>query len=249
MNGKLALGSIATVIAAAFTMGTPAHAADLKLRYTKAPPAIPLLYNWTGFYLGANIGGAFSAENATTPLGIFPTDPSGVLGGVQAGYNYMLSPDWLIGIEGEFDWTAAQGIANYSNAVNVATLTTNHDFYDTVDGRLGYVVGPWLFFAKGGTAWMNADYALLGNGAGLAFNTSATINTTRPGWNIGAGAEYMLSPYWSVKVEYDYLDFGNKTLNFGIPFVGPSLGIATQVHEVKFGVNYHWLSGNLFGGL
>jgi len=248
MNGKLGLGSIITLVAAASAISSPAQAADVSPRYAKAPA--PLLYNWTGFYVGANFGGAISAgETVSTPLGVFASDPSGVLGGVQAGYNYMFAPDWLIGIEGEFDWTAAQGIANYIDSTNAATLTSHHNFYDTLDARLGYVLGPWLFFAKGGAAWMNADYMLLGNGAGLAFNTSNTINTTRPGWTIGAGAEYMLSPYWSVKAEYDYLDFGNQTFNFGIPIVGPSLGISTRVHEVKFGVNYHWLPENLFGGL
>lgn len=243
---KLAFGRI-VLLALAVAMGVPAHAADLNARYAKAPPAIPPpLYNWSGFYAGANFGGAFGAENASTPLGTFATDPSGVLGGVQAGYNYMFSPDWLLGIEGEFDWTAAQGVANYGNAGNVATLTSNHDFYDTLDGRVGRVLGPWLFFAKGGVAWMNADYALNGNGGALGVNNSTSISSTRTGWNIGAGAEYMLSRFWSVKVEYDYLDFGNQTVNFGIPLVGPALGIATQVHEVKFGVNYHWL-GMPFG--
>jgi len=239
---------MATTVAAAIAIGSPTQAADLRYAKTSANP--PLLYNWTGFHVGANFGGAFSAgETVSTPLGVFASDPSGVIGGVQAGYDYMFAPDWLIGIEGEFDWTAAQGVANFTNSTNAATLTSHHNFYDTLDGRLGYVVGSWLFFAKGGAAWMNADYNLLGNGAGLGFNSSDTINTSRTGWTIGAGAEYMLSPYWSVKAEYDYLDFGNQTLNFGIPIVGPSLGISTRVHEVKFGVNYHWLPGSLFGGL
>ena len=179
MNRKLTLGSITTLIMGAIAVGTPSHAADLGASFGKA--STPLLYDWTGFYLGANIGGAFSAENISTPLGNYPSDPSGVMGGVQAGYNYELSPNWLIGVEGEFDWTAAQGIANYSNSANVASFTSQHEFYDTFDARLGYVLGSWLFFAKGGAAWMAANYQLVGNGAGLAFNTTASINTTRPG--------------------------------------------------------------------
>jgi opacity protein-like surface antigen len=86
----------------------PAHAADL---LAKAPPA-PAAYSWTGAYVGANFGGVFNSGGVTTPLGTGSTDPSGALGGGQFGYNYQFS-SWLLGIEGEFDGTTAQGSTNF----------------------------------------------------------------------------------------------------------------------------------------
>jgi opacity protein-like surface antigen len=101
MNSKLPtrLVTAVTLIAA----GASAHGADLNdLRML-------LLPQWTGVYLGGNLGGAFSEEKAVTPLGLWSPNSSGVFGGGQLGYNFMVAPNWLIGIEGELDSSAAQG--------------------------------------------------------------------------------------------------------------------------------------------
>jgi opacity protein-like surface antigen len=245
MNGKLAIARIAAAGSIAIALCATANAADLSARpaYTKAPPPMMQpLYNWTGFYVGANFGGAFSSEDVTTGDGsTFSPNPSGVLGGVQLGYNYQFSPNWLVGIEGELDWTSASGSGNFfSLAPGAGSFTSNHNWYDTLDGRLGYVMGSWLLYVKGGVAWMNADYTM------SATTGAASINTTRVGWNIGAGAEFMIMPQWSAKLEYNFLEFGSDTYGFAVPVFGGTR-ISTEVHEFKVGLNYHWLPGTLFG--
>jgi len=238
MNGNLALAKMAAVGAVAIALCVPAAAADLGARpvYTKAPPPmLQPLYNWTGFYVGAHFGGAFSSESET---GGISTDPSGVLGGVQLGYNYQFAPNWLIGLEGEMSWTSASGNSNFISGPTAITFTSNHNWYDTLAGRLGFVQGAWMFYAKGGAAWMNADYAV----SGVPFGASS-INATRNGWTVGAGAEYMIAPSWSAKLEYAYLDFGSDTFGFG----GVGTNVNTQVHEIKVGLNYHLPPGTLFG--
>jgi opacity protein-like surface antigen len=205
--------------------------------YTKA--AAPIAYHWAGAYAGANLGGAFSAgEHVLTPIGTDRTNPSGALGGLQFGYNYLVAPTWLVGIEAELDWTSAQGKTNFVDPAGTASLsiTSDHNWYDTVSGRVGYVMGPLMLYAKGGAAWMNADYRMEVN-SGLDGLTST--NTTRPGWIAGGGLEYMLGSRWSAKLEYDHLDFGSKTLAFANPF-GNSVNFKTAVNEVKAGVNYHF---------
>ncbi len=212
---------------------TPASPSDL---YAKAPAAT--LYHWAGAYVGANFGGAFSAgEEVITPIGGDSINPSGVLGGLQFGYNYLLAPTWLVGIEAELDGTSAEGKSNFVDPAGTASLsiTSDHNWYGTLSGRIGHVMGPLMLYAKGGAAWINADERMEVN-SGLDGLTLGS--TTRAGWNAGAGLEYMLGSRWSAKFEYDHLDFGSTTLGFVNPF-GNSVSFKTAVNEVKAGVNYH----------
>ena len=206
--------------------------------YAKAPAAPAIAYYWAGPYIGANFGGAFSAgEHVLTPIGWGATNPSGALGGLQFGYNYLVAPTWLVGIEAELGWTSAQGKTNLVDPAGTAALsiTSNQNWYDTLSGRIGYVMGPLMLYGKGGAAWMNADYLLEVN-SGL--DSVTTTNTTRPGWVAGVGLEYMLGSHWSAKLEYDHLAFGRKTLTLVNPF-GNSVTFETAVNQVKAGVNYH----------
>jgi opacity protein-like surface antigen len=221
VSGKSAFANAVAAGALVFSFCTCAVAADLTRR---PPPPLAPVYTWNGFYVGGFLGGVTSNETATDPFGFTASpDPSGFLGGVQAGYNYQVAPNWLIGIEGELGWTSANGSSQ--------GFTSDHRWYDTLDGRLGYVMGSWLLYAKGGAAWMNADYSVPG----------LSVNITRTGWNIGGGAEFMLAPQWSAKAEYNFLDFGKD----GIFPIAAS--VDTQVHEFKVGVNYHFAPGTLFG--
>ena len=221
MTGKLAVANVVAV--SALALCTSVYAADLSRR--PPPPLMQPIYTWNGFYVGGHFGGVSTREDANDGVTTVSPDPSGVLGGVQAGYNYQLAPNWLIGVEGELSWTSASGSAD--------VFHSQHNWYDTLDGRLGYVMGSWLLYAKGGVAWMNADYSI----------PFSSVNVTRTGWNIGAGAEFMIAPQWSAKAEYSFLDFGTDNLS------GPLTGatVNAQVHEFKVGVNYHWVPGTLFG--
>jgi opacity protein-like surface antigen len=225
VSGKLALANSVAAGALALSFCACAGAADL----TRRPPPPPLMPvpMWNGLYVGGHIGGVTTSETATDIFGFSASpDPSGFLGGAQVGYNYQVAPNWLIGIEGEFSGTSASGTS--------VGFQSDHRWYSTLDARWGYVMGSWLLYAKGGGAWMNADYSVPGE----------SVNVTRGGWNIGAGAEFMLAPQWSAKAEYTFLDFGNDTVGF--PFTGP-VAVDTRVHEFKFGVNYHFAPGAVFG--
>jgi outer membrane immunogenic protein len=114
----------------AFAFSIPAEASDLGSRpIIPAPP----LSNWSGFYGGANLGAAFPSENITVSGGgSFSTDPSGVIGGIQFGYNYLFSPNWLVGLEVEFDWTSGNGTGTFATPRTLGTFTSNHNWYDIV---------------------------------------------------------------------------------------------------------------------
>jgi opacity protein-like surface antigen len=189
MIGKRALAEVAAATVVAVALCIPAGAADLALRhkerhYAKEPVVIPPpLYNWAGFYVGA--------EDVAGTGPTFSTNPSGVLGGFQVGYNFLFSPNWLLGIEAEFDVTSAQGTGNFTTATTTGSFTSDHNWYDTLAGRLGYVQGPWLYYMKGGAAWMNANNNVVTDAGG-----GSAVDITRSGYTIGGGVEYMLTPQW-----------------------------------------------------
>ncbi len=228
MGRKFSLAKIAAaVLAIGFCL--PAAAADIIARAPPPPPVYAPLFNWSGLYLGGHLGGSFSQESfGTTGLS---TNPSGLVGGFQVGYNWQ-SDNILLGAEAEFSWTAASGSATLTGPVGGA-LTSNYNWYDTLAARLGFTQGPWLLYAKAGGAWMNADITI----------PAATNTTSREGWMAGAGIEYMFAPAWSGKLEYSYLDFGSSTVGLG-PFGTPN--VSTQVNELKLGVSYHFMPASLF---
>jgi hypothetical protein len=87
----------------------------------------------------------------------FSTNPSGIVGGLQAGYDYQFSPNGLIGAELELSWTSASGNFNFFTTTPAGTIATgtfnsNHNWYDTFTGRVGYVINDWVLYAKGGAA-------------------------------------------------------------------------------------------------
>jgi outer membrane immunogenic protein len=229
---------ISTALLAAasiLVLSQAASAADMSRPVYKAPPlpAAPM-WTWTGLYIGGHIGGGWASETATVlPTGVgVGTDPGGFLGGAQIGYNWQINPTWVIGIEGDWSWTGASSTTAFTAAGIPGTVNSDHNWYSTLAGRLGYTSGgPWMVYAKGGGAWMNADYT-----ATLGGVTSAVSNT-RSGWMVGAGLEWMFTPNWTAKVEYNYMDFGTNTYTFLLP-AGTAVNFDTQVNVVKAGVNY-----------
>src|SRR6266481_9985046 len=97
--------------AALAAMAAPAFAADIQPRpYTKAPAytAPQVVYNWTGFYIGGHLGGAFAGDNS------LQGSDARFLGGVQAGFDYQFAPNWVLGAEAQYSWL---GGGNNNNGV------------------------------------------------------------------------------------------------------------------------------------
>jgi outer membrane immunogenic protein len=214
----------------------PALAADLpSRRYTKAPAVAAPIYNWTGFYIGGHIGGAFNGDNGFA--GSNSNSNGQFLGGVQIGGDYQFAPNWVIGIEGQFSW-----LGNNNNGVIIPggfLFTSNQRGLGSVTGRLGYTWGPALLYVKGGYAYSDHSDSLSLNGTSAAF---ALDSSHHDGFTVGAGLEYMFAQNWSAKVEYQFYDFG-KT-NFIIPASLFTLGnTRNDEHTVKVGLNYRFNLG------
>ena len=226
---------------AALMIAAPATAADMPVKYRPPPPPVPV-FSWTGFYIGAHLGGAWgTTESAlksvsatfcefgfceTDSLGGFlipisQTQTNGFLGGVQAGYNWDFG--WgVLGVEAQFSWTDLEGT---SPCVLVLACSTKHDWLTTLAGRFGVSYDRALFYVKGGIAWTKADYSAsltLGPEFGQFGNFSTTVSETRVGAMFGACIEYAFLGNWSAKIEYNYIRFKDEDFTFPLSFVeGP----------------------------
>jgi high affinity Mn2+ porin len=204
--------AIAGVGLGLFVLDAPAHAAEIPL---KAPaPTTAAIFDWTGLYLGGHAGfsrGASRAILSDPAPGTTQNVFDGLIGGVQAGYNYRSSSGLLVGVEADISFP------NYftSNKI-VSSLTTANssvveawDHVGTARGRLGYAGGSWLFYATGGLAWASERFT----NTPAAGNDEKILNT-RLGWAAGAGLEYGFAPDWSVKLEYLYSRFDDANVRF-----------------------------------
>jgi outer membrane immunogenic protein len=232
---KLALSAVVMV-----ALAGSARAADLPAQtYTKAPvyTAPAAIYNWTGFYIGGHVGGAFAGDNS------LQGSDARFMGGVQGGFDYQFAPNWVVGVEGQFSWLN-------SNNTGVllpggAQITSKNDNLGSATGRVGYTWGPALVYAKGGYAWRdNNNLGVNVAGTPAAFTTNGDH---RDGWTLGAGLEYMFAPNWSAKAEYQYYNFGSTTFTSGLPAVVGSR-FRDDDHTVTVGVNYRFGWGGPLAG-
>src|SRR5258707_6480011 len=137
-----------------FALDGPAVAADMPVK----APHIQSVFDWTGLYIGAHAGysrGSSSAVLSDPALAMTSKAFSGMIGGVQAGYNVRLSSGLLLGVEA--DITFPNYLTSNSLVSLLATpqsdVTEQWDYVATARGRVGYAAGPWLAYATGGLAF------------------------------------------------------------------------------------------------
>lgn len=209
---RLQCALLAAVAAVGFA--SIASAADMPM---KARPMAPAVYDWTGCYIGGQVGYAWARDQnsetvtATGAASIFSpvnsaTPSGGKLGGML-GCNWQVAGAWVVGLEGDFEWAGINGgSVVYANTVN--------DRYETkirsegsVRGRVGYAFDRFLAYATGGLAFANIQNVYTPTGG----TPVETFSKTRSGWTLGAGLEYAFAPKWTARVEYRYADFGRNT--------------------------------------
>jgi outer membrane immunogenic protein len=256
------------------TLSGAAHAADL---YRKAP--IAPIANWTGFYAGVNVGGGWTntgvgyGTNDPAVLELFNTvanlpangdhiGSSGVLGGVQIGYNTQFRPAWVAGVEADFQFAdiSGSGSTPYFGGALVSSANQGIKSFGTVRARLGYLATDRLLvYATGGFAYaqLNSDVAMtiaptaimLVNGVvnGVPTSTNCGFGSTTtcfagssssltPGWTVGGGLEYALGQNWSVKGEYLYARFEQTVTAASVT---PTPGTQPNTYTAKFGTDLH----------
>ena len=202
----LALTLAGLAVAAASTV---ASAADLprSTSYYQAPAGT--YYNWSGAYTGVNVGYQWGSVSNSV------TRPSGLEGGIQAGYNWQ-NGQFVFGGETDLQISGADD--------TFAPFKFSNPWFGTLRGRAGLAMNNILFFGTLGLAYGGVK----GESAGLA-ETKTSI-----GWTAGLGVEVGLTPAWSAKLEYLYFDLANRSYSV----TGVENGLSSSI--VRVGVNYHF---------
>ncbi len=206
---RLVFGAI---VAAATCVTASAQAADMYGQRPYAQPYTvnqPLANSWMGPYIGGNLGYGWG-EISNNGM-----KPSGVLGGLQAGYNWQSGP-LVFGVEGDLQLNGADD--------TFAAWKFSNPWFGTIRGRVGYAFNNILLYGTGGLAFGTLKAEMGG------FSESHTT----AGWTAGVGAEYAINQNWSAKIEYLYVDLSEK--NFLL--TGVSNGY--QFSTVRVGVNYRF---------
>jgi outer membrane immunogenic protein len=214
----------------------PASAADLGMPMKAPPIAAPVpVYNWTGFYIGGNVGGGWTHDSFTVvdsngSGGTGSEDGNGWFGGGQIGFNFQFARNWVIGIEADADWADVKGSTSHCNTFAGGALagftsgcsdaSTKQDDFGTVRGRLGYAINNVLLYGTGGWAWSRSTTTSTitcalsgcpGGPVGLAapgfIGSTASTTATPSGWVAGGGIEWGFVPNWTLRVEYLHLQF------------------------------------------
>src|SRR6478609_11273609 len=151
------------------SLSTAASAADLAARpYTKAPAYVAAaVYDWSGFYIGANGGYAWSRDArertdlATGILNLGSYDPAGGTVGGQIGYRWQ-SASWVFGLEAQGNWADINGSTqNLGNPLN--QIASRMDAFGLFTAQLGYAWNNTLFYVKGGAAVTDRNYEFVSN--------------------------------------------------------------------------------------
>jgi len=204
-------------MAVASSMAAPALAADMAV---KAPPPapLPIIYNWSGFYIGAN-GGWGESHNcwdfvflAGPAFSDGCRDRSGGLIGGQIGYRWQAN-QFVFGLEAQGDWA---DLSNTRVSLLNPTLSTrvSTDGIGLFTGQIGWAWNAALFYLKGGAAVTDNSFTILNTATGVGL---VTTGATRWGGTLGIGFEYGFAPNWSFGAEYNRLWMGTANNSFTTP--------------------------------
>ena len=258
---SLAIG--ACVVATTCT----ARAADLPVQPAPAVAPEVAAPSWTGLYLGINGGWGWTNSNngnptlslndtvggaLFAPISIASSNrnaQSAVFGG-QVGYNWQVQ-SWVLGVEGDIDGAkivSSQQIVFPATALlgfgGTGSLTEKQDWLASIRGRVGYTAGAGMIYFTAGGAWTNVqlggDATIAGAGGGASGPFS--VNTTRSGYVIGGGYEYMIDAHWMARAEYLYYGFTGAVsatnLSTAVPAVATANAGNFNTSVARIGINY-----------
>ena len=224
------------VAGALSVLAAPSFSADLP----SGPPVAPFVppYNWTGFYVGANIGYGWADASGSATFGAASASASetlnGVIGGAQIGYNWQVD-NFVTGLEADIQGSGQEHTTDGS-ILNIGFSETDRlTYFGTVRARLGWAINRWMPYVTGGWGYGQIKSDVSINGVGT-FSTS----NSHSAWVLGGGVEAALIGNWTGKIEYLYLDTGDIDNSFdtGIGILNTTVRVKDNI--VRAGLNYRF---------
>jgi outer membrane immunogenic protein len=232
-----------------------ASAADLSHAPAYKAPITAPVYNWTGLYVGGNVGFGWGKETNDYTLDGFPIGSdssvfSGIIGGFQAGYN-LQSGNWVFGLETDIQGSGQMGSRTSTLGCGAApcglltqTFVDKLPWFGTLRARVGFTpANGWLLYTTGGLAYGE----LKDNGTAAVFTAGAaptavpyTFLDTKLGWALGVGVEAALTGDWTWKLEYLYLKPDDVSQSVSVPGVTFTANGHTYENMVRAGLNYRF---------
>lgn len=222
---------------------------DYKDSKTVVP--VPPPCDWRGFYVGVTAGGTFADEDSNlqdynTPSGAWSYDASGVITGLEVGYNFQPLHWLVVGLEADAGYLGLDGHGSRPTSPALDTESRTDDgFYTTFRARLGIASNHWLFYNTAGGIALNNEVSVFdthntgGAGIGLGHGSSDDF---RLGWTAGGGVAYAFNCHWSIKAEYLYFDVGREYYRFDFSNPNTTGTLVAQTdsegHIVRAGLDY-----------
>jgi len=222
------------LLAAALLLGTANFAAAADA-IVEEVVVMDSAYNWSGVYVGAQLGYGFSGDadyvydNGSDSDFDYANDLDGIFGGVYAGYNYQFSNGIVLGAEADVAWGDVSGSAiagddDYSNE-------TSFDWTGSARVRLGYAMDRFLPYVTGGVAFGQLDFEEFNEGDFYSGEDASVV-----GWTVGAGAEYAVTDNWVLRGEYRYTQFDDK--DFTTQPEDEDYSVDADIHDIRIGLAY-----------
>ena len=240
-----ALGKFLASVAAVALSAASALAADAPVKAPVIKAAAPV-YDWTGWYGGYNVGVGVSQVEVTSGS-LSGSDDLGSVGltvGVQAGRNWQLNRNWVVGIEGDIGYLGIN--RSHQNWFSELANGIKTGWYGTLRGRFGYAEGPSLFYVTGGAAFVNVT-----NNFDEVFQDRNLVSKSKiaTGATIGGGIETQLGSNWSAKAEYLFVDAGSQDIVNPDVLGGTTARVENQFHVFRYGLNYKFGGTDVVGGV
>lgn len=219
-----------------------------------------LAADWSGGYVGVNLGGAWGNSNVATKVGanawFVPTSisaidsaahaklsPSGFTGGGQIGFNHQIGR-WVVGLEADtgalsLSKSTSTGVVTYpccTTTTFTVQQTVKTTWVETIRPRVGWASKRWLVYATGGVARTDLKYTEKFRQTYDYASETGSESVTKFGWTAGAGGEWKVGPHISLKAEYLHDDFG-KISSRGDLSAGTRNPGATLLHSADLTAN------------
>jgi outer membrane immunogenic protein len=240
------------LVAAFVSVATAASAADFPVTPVKAALPAPILFSWTGCYVGVEGGGASGQGEQIANGGTFPnqtitggmTIKGGIAGGT-VGCNITVS-DFVISGEADFSWTNKRGSTNDLVPFNTATVSeTREKYIDTFRGRFGYAIDRFMIYGTAGVALAGTEVTASNPTVG-----SVSESRQRTGWVAGLGGEFaVFTGGWAdVTLKVEYLHAGFETKQYFVPpitlgaltFVTRDTKLTDDIIRAGLNVKFNW---------